>query len=96
MNAVEITSHGGPEVLQLVKRPLPEPGPGEVLIQVAAAGVNGPDLFQRRGAYPPPPGASDLPGLEVSGKVVALADDVRGLNIATEVCALVTGVATRR
>ena len=91
MNAVEITSHGGPEVLQLVKRPLPEPGPGEVLIQVAAAGVNGPDLFQRRGAYQPPPGASDPPGLEVSGKVVALADDVRGLNIGTEVCALVTG-----
>lgn len=64
MNAVEITTPGGPEVLKAATRPLPELRPGEVLIRVAAAGINGPDLFQRRGAYPPPAGASDLPGLE--------------------------------
>ncbi|MGH3850339.1 MAG: alcohol dehydrogenase catalytic domain-containing protein, partial [Pseudonocardiaceae bacterium] len=76
MNAIEIARPGGPEVLKPVTRPLPELRSGEVLIKVAAAGINGPDLFQRRGAYPPPPGASDLPGLEVAGRIVALADDV--------------------
>jgi NADPH2:quinone reductase len=91
MNAVEITTPGGPEVLKAATRPLPELRPGEVLIRVAAAGINGPDLFQRRGAYPPPAGASDLPGLEVAGKVVALADDVGNLKIGDEVCALVAG-----
>lgn len=91
MNVVEIAAPGGPEVLRAAIRPLPELRRGEVLIQVAAAGVNGPDLFQRRGAYPPPPGASDLPGLEVAGTVIALADDVENLKIGDEVCALVTG-----
>jgi len=91
MNAVEITTPGGPEVLRMVTRPLPELRPGEVLIRVAAAGVNGPDLFQRRGAYPPPPGASDLPGLEVAGTVVAVAKDVQRPKIGEDVCALVAG-----
>jgi NADPH:quinone reductase len=72
MTAVEITTPGGPEVLRVVERPLPVPGPGEALIRVRAAGVNRPDLLQRRGGYPPPAGASDLPGLEVAGEVVAL------------------------
>jgi len=70
MQAIEISLPGGPEVLRLVKRPEPEPGPGELLIDVAAAGVNRPDVLQRAGAYPPPPGASDLPGLEVAGRIV--------------------------
>src|SRR5204863_9589865 len=72
MTAVEISRPGGPEVLVAVKRPVPQPGPGEVLIRVAAAGVNRPDCLQRQGGYPPPPGASDLPGLEVAGEIVAL------------------------
>lgn len=72
MSAVAISEPGGPEVLRLEERPLPELGQGEILIRVAAAGVNRPDVLQRKGAYPPPPGASDLPGLEVSGEVVAL------------------------
>ena len=71
MKAVSISAPGGPEVLQLTERPVPQPGAQEVLIKVAAAGVNGPDLMQRKGLYPPPAGASDLPGLEVSGEVVA-------------------------
>ncbi len=65
MQAIEITRFGTPDVLQPVQRPRPQPGPGEVLIKVAASGVNRPDVFQRRGHYAPPPGASDLPGLEV-------------------------------
>ena len=71
MTAIEITEPGGPEVLRPARRPLPEPALGEVLIEVTAAGVNRPDTMQRQGHYPPPPGASDLPGLEVSGHVVA-------------------------
>ena len=71
MSAVEISEFGGPEVLKLVERPTPEPGQGEVLIKVAAAGVNRGDCVQRIGFYPAPPGASDLPGLEVSGTIVA-------------------------
>lgn len=74
MNVVEIAAPGGPEALLPARRPLPVPGPGEVLLRVIAAGVNGPDLLQRQGAYPPPPGASDLAGLEVSGEVVALGE----------------------
>lgn len=70
MKAVEIVRPGGPEVLVLTDRPTPAPGPGEVLIKVAAAGINRPDVFQRAGNYPPPPGASDLPGLEVAGEIV--------------------------
>ena len=90
MTAIEISEHGGPEVLKPVTRPVPVPGPGEVLIKVAAAGVNRPDLLQRKGAYPPPPGASDLPGLEVSGTVVAAGQGAAQL-IGTRVCALVPG-----
>jgi NADPH2:quinone reductase len=72
MTAIEISTPGGPEVLKAATRPVPEPGPGEVLIRVKAAGVNRPDMIQRAGHYPPPAGASDLPGLEVAGEVVAL------------------------
>ena len=75
MTAVEISSFGGPEVLVSTQRRIPEIGRTEVLIRVAAAGVNRPDVLQRSGVYPPPPGASDLPGLEVAGEVVAVADD---------------------
>ncbi len=71
MTAIEIAAPGGPEVLKATTRPLPAPGPGEVLIRVRAAGVNRPDVLQRKGGYPPPAGASDLPGLEVAGEVVA-------------------------
>jgi NADPH2:quinone reductase len=88
---VEITTPGGPETLKLTTRSLPELRLGVVLIQVAAAGVNGPDLVQRRGVYPPPPGASDLPGLEVAGTVAAVADGAGSLKVGDEVCALLTG-----
>ncbi|MEY2861776.1 MAG: hypothetical protein RL392_2234, partial [Pseudomonadota bacterium] len=67
MKVIEITSFGGPDVLRLAERPMPVAGVGEVLIRVAASGINRPDVLQRSGAYPPPPGASDLPGLEVAG-----------------------------
>lgn len=91
MQAIEITQPGGPEVLQLVKRPMPKPQAGEVLIKVSAAGVNRPDVVQRKGMYPAPAGASDLPGLEVAGEIVA--GDLKGteLQIGDKVCALVTG-----
>lgn len=91
MRAVEITSPGGPEVLRATTRPVPKPESGEVLIEVAAAGVNRPDVLQRKGAYAPPPGASDLPGLEVSGTVVALGNGVTRWKIGDKVCALLTG-----
>ena len=96
MHAVEIASPGGPEVLRLTERPVPDTGGGEVLVRVAAAGVNRPDVLQRMGHYPPPPGASDLPGLEVAGTVVAAAPDAaradgRPLREGDEVCALVAG-----
>ena len=91
MLAVEITRPGPPEVLVPVRRAIPQPTAGEVLIQVAAAGVNRPDLGQRRGAYSPPAGASDLPGLEVAGTVVALASGVTTLRIGDTVCALTHG-----
>ena len=78
MTAVEISEPGGPEVLKPVQRPVPEPAAGEILIKVAVAGVNRPDCLQRAGAYPPPPGASDLPGLEVAGTVVSMGSKVRG------------------
>jgi NADPH:quinone reductase len=90
MRAIEIAGHGGPEVLRLVERPVPDPAPGEVLIRVAAAGVNRPDIMQRMGKYPPPPGASDLPGLEVSGEIVA-AREVSAFDVGQPVCALVAG-----
>jgi NADPH:quinone reductase len=88
---IEISRPGGPEVLRVAERPSPIPGPGEVLIDVAAAGVNRPDVMQRRGAYPPPPGASDIPGLEVSGAIAALGDGVRDWRMGDAVCALVSG-----
>lgn len=90
MQAIEISAPGGPEVLRLVERPVPEPGPDEVLIRVAAAGVNRPDILQRLGAYPPPPGASDIPGLEIAGTVVAAGAGADVL-IARRMCALVAG-----
>src|SRR5690606_7575662 len=76
MRAVAISEPGGPEVLQIESRPVPRPGPGDVLVAVSHAGVNRPDCMQRQGKYAPPPGASDLPGLEISGHVVALGDGV--------------------
>ena len=91
MTAIEIREPGGPEVLVPAERPVPQPGDGEVLIKVAAAGVNRPDVLQRQGSYPPPPGASDLPGLEVAGEVVALGTGVSEPKVGDKVCALVTG-----
>jgi putative PIG3 family NAD(P)H quinone oxidoreductase len=88
---VEISQPGEPEVLKPAERPDPVPGPGEVLIRVAAAGVNRPDVLQRRGAYPPPPGASDIPGLEVAGTVAAVGAGVEGWRTGDAVCALVSG-----
>jgi NADPH2:quinone reductase len=91
MRAIEISTPGGPEVLRPGQRPVPVPAAGEVLIEVAAAGVNRPDVLQRKGGYAPPPGASDLPGLEVAGTVVKLGPQVSDWKIGDEVCALVTG-----
>lgn len=91
MNAVAIRSPGGPEVLVPETRPVPAPGPGEVLVRIVAAGVNRPDVIQRLGLYPPPPGASDLPGLEFSGEVVALGEGAARYRIGDKVCALVAG-----
>ena len=91
MIAIEIREPGGPEVLVPVERPRPEPGSGEVLIRVAAAGVNRPDVMQRRGQYAPPPGASDIPGLEVAGTIDAVGADVTEWQIGDRVCALVAG-----
>lgn len=91
MTAIEITQPGGPQVLQPITRDMPRPGPREVLIEVHAAGVNGPDLLQRKGLYDPPAGASDIPGLEIAGKVVALGEQVRHFALGDAVLALVTG-----
>jgi NADPH2:quinone reductase len=91
MTCVEISRPGGPEGLVPATRPVPQPKAGELLIKVAAAGVNRPDLAQRAGTYPPPPDASDLPGLEVAGTVAATADGVSGWKIGDEVCALAPG-----
>ena len=91
MRAVVITEPGEPEVLQWEEVPDPEPGPGEVLIDVAAAGVNRADLLQRQGHYPPPPGAPRYPGMEVSGRIVATGADVTGWQPGDEVCALMAG-----
>lgn len=90
MRAIEISKPGGPEVLVECQRPRPEPGPGEVLIKVAFAGVNRPDALQRAGAYDPPPGASDLPGLEASGVIEAVGPGVE-LKVGDRVCALLPG-----
>jgi putative PIG3 family NAD(P)H quinone oxidoreductase len=93
MMAIEIARPGGPEVLRLARRPVPELAPGEVLVRVSAAGVNRPDVMQREGKYPPPPGASEIPGLEIAGTVAALGASNAGLrwNVGDAVCALVSG-----
>lgn len=94
MKAIEITSFGAPDVLRLGERPMPVPGVGELLIRVSASGVNRPDVLQRTGNYPVPPGASDIPGLEVAGVIEqgdARALASAGLNLGERVCALVTG-----
>jgi len=91
MTAIEITEHGEPEVLKQCSRPVPGPEKGEVLIKIEAAGINRPDIGQRRGFYPAPPGAVDIPGLEVAGKIIALGEDVTEWKIGDDVCALVTG-----
>ena len=91
MTAIEISAPGGPEGLRPASRPMPLPAAGEVLIEVAAAGVNRPDVMQRQGSYPPPAGASDIPGLEIAGKVVAVGLGVNHTKIGEQVCALVTG-----
>jgi putative PIG3 family NAD(P)H quinone oxidoreductase len=91
MRAIEIEQPGGPEVLVPARRPVPRPAKGEVLIQVAAAGVNRPDVLQRQGGYAPPPGASDLPGLEVAGEVVAIGPETARWKVGDKVTALVAG-----
>lgn len=95
MKAVEITEFGAPDVLKLTERPTPEPKAGEVLIKVSASGVNRPDVFQRKGSYAPPPGISDLPGLEVAGEIVGGTIDEKnnpfGLKMGDRVCALIAG-----
>lgn len=91
MRAVTTPTYGGPEVLTLVELPDPRPGPGEVLLDVAATAVNRADVMQRMGLYPPPPGASEVPGLECSGTVAALGEGVAGWQVADRVCALLTG-----
>ena len=91
MTAIEIAAPGGPEQLVPTTRPMPAPASGEVLIEVAASGVNRPDIFQRKGNYPPPPGAADIPGLEIAGRIVALGLGVHHHAIGEEVCALVSG-----
>jgi putative PIG3 family NAD(P)H quinone oxidoreductase len=91
MTVVEIAAPGGPEQLKPTQRPVPRPGDGEVLVRVAAAGVNRPDVMQRQGRYPPPAGASDLPGMEIAGAIVALGPNVSGLSVGDEVTALLPG-----
>jgi putative PIG3 family NAD(P)H quinone oxidoreductase len=91
MKAVQISKPGGPEVLVPVERAVPSPAPGEVLVKVAATGVNGPDLMQRKGLYPAPPGASDLPGLEIAGEIVAAGDNVKRWKAGDKVAALTNG-----
>jgi NADPH2:quinone reductase len=91
MICIEISRPGEPDVLVPVERPTPAPGANEVLIKVAAAGVNRPDIMQRRGKYPPPPGASDIPGLEVAGTIEAIGNGVTGWKRGDRVCALLAG-----
>ncbi len=91
MTAIEITRPGSPGVLRSVHRPVPDSGPNEVLIRVAAAGVNRPDVLQRKGGYPPPPGVTDIPGLEVAGEVVRVGAAVEEPTLGSRVCALVAG-----
>jgi NADPH:quinone reductase len=91
MLAIDIQHPGGPEVLLLAFHPIPQPGSECILVRVEAAGVNRPDVLQRRGLYPPPPGASEIPGLEIAGEVVALGEGTKRFNIGDKVCALVAG-----
>lgn len=91
MRAIEIAQPGAPDVLRATTRPVPDPAPGEVLIQVSAAGVNRPDVMQRLGMYPPPPGAPDIPGLEVAGTIVKLGKEASRWKLGERVCALVAG-----
>ncbi len=91
MTAIGIKASGGPEMLVPEKRPVPVPGDGEILVKVAAAGVNRPDVMQRMGLYPPPPGAPDIPGLEIAGEVVALGPNVKRWKLGDRVMALVVG-----
>jgi len=91
MKAIEITEPGGLDVLQLTTRPTPKPSDGEVLIKIAAAGVNRPEVLQRMGMYPPPPGATDIPGLECAGEVAALGNGAENFSIGDKVCALLPG-----
>jgi NADPH2:quinone reductase len=91
MRAIEITAPGNPEVLALTDRPQPRPGAGEILIRVASAGINMPDIFQRKGGYPPPEGVTDIPGLEVAGEVAACGEGVSGFSKGDPVCALLAG-----
>src|SRR4249920_2794960 len=94
MKAIEISSFGTPEVLRMVERPAPVPGQGELLLRVAASGVNRPDVLQRRGHYPVPPGITDIPGLEIAGEIVggdAAALTAAGWRLGDRVCALVAG-----
>ncbi len=91
MNCIEIAEPGGPEVLRPATREVPRPATGEVLIEVAAAGVNRPDIIQRQGRYPAPPGITDIPGLEVAGTVAALGNGVEGWRVGDSLCALLAG-----
>ena len=91
MTVIEIAAPGGPEQLKTAVRPVPTPGEDEVLIRVEAAGVNRPDVMQRQGRYPPPPGASDLPGMEIAGEVVALGPKVSGVSLGDKVTSLLPG-----
>src|SRR5689334_22815488 len=91
MTAMAIPKPGGPEALAAETRPVPRPGRGEILIRVGAAGINRPDVLQRQGHYPPPPGAPDLPGLEVAGEVAALGEGASRFRVGEKVCALVPG-----
>ncbi|MGH6614250.1 NAD(P)H-quinone oxidoreductase [Sphingomonas sp.] len=93
MRAIDPEAPGGPDVLRIVERPVPAPGPEEVLIRVAAAGVNRPEVMQRKGLYPPPPGAPSILGMEISGTIVAVGDDVMKEIIGQPVCALISGGA---
>ncbi|HEY2782540.1 MAG TPA: NAD(P)H-quinone oxidoreductase [Steroidobacteraceae bacterium] len=91
MTVVEIAAPGGPEQLKTAVRPVPQPGENEVLVRVQAAGVNRPDVMQRQGRYPPPPGASDLPGMEVAGEIAALGPKVSGLSVGDKITSLLPG-----
>jgi NADPH2:quinone reductase len=89
MQQIYFDGAGGPDIIRTGEAPVPEPGPGQVLIEVAAAGINRPDCLQRQGVYPPPPGESNIPGLEIAGRVVALGEGVRSPRVGDEICTLV-------